>query len=711
MNTGKEQLIFGLDIGTRSVVGTVGYRTSAREFVAVAQSVRFHSTRAMLDGQIHDIGAVAATIGEVRRELESKTGEKLKGVCIAAAGRVLKTCEVRIDYDLEGEAVVDNSMIHSMELLGVEKASETLRRQEESNSRYFCVGYSVTRYYLGDVMLTSLEGHKGTRIGADILATFLPRDVTDGLYAATDRAGLEVVNLTLEPIAAINIAIPQKFRLLNLALVDVGAGTSDICITSGGSVTAYGMIPMAGDALTETLMQKFLVEFKTAEDMKVSSSGKKKKVTFKDIIGTKNSIETSIIRDALTPTLKELTSQIAAKIKELNGGKSPSAVFVVGGGGKAAGFTEMLAKACALPAERVALRGEEVLTEVRFLEENVKKDPMLVTPIGICLNYYEQNNNFIFVRVNGELVRLYDNGHITVMDAAVGIGTQSADLFPKKGDSITYTFNGKTRLVRGETGEGARISVNGIPAAITSPVVRGDEITIVPSTKGEPASVSVDSLTETGSICFTVNGKKIVCPRLLYVNGAIAQPGAFVCDGDKVEACDYYTAEQLFEYMDVTSAGSLMINNVPALPTDRIYENFTVDFEIAGDDGTLDNHYEMLQDVSDVGEGENNEAGNDTEVQKDAGEKAPQADADTSTATSSVPAASKPGPAGIVITVNGTAVKITGKDEYRLVDVLDHYPFDISRAGSAKAVIRINGKDSEFIDEIADGDHIDLLWQ
>ena len=55
-----EDLVFGLDIGTRSVVGTVGYRQGDR-FVVTAQEIRQHQTRAMLDGQIHDINRVAAT--------------------------------------------------------------------------------------------------------------------------------------------------------------------------------------------------------------------------------------------------------------------------------------------------------------------------------------------------------------------------------------------------------------------------------------------------------------------------------------------------------------------------------------------------------------------------------------------------------------------------------------------------------------------------
>ena len=70
--------VFGLDIGTRNVVGTVGYQTDDKEFVVTAQYVREHETRAMLDGQIHDIGSVAKTIKEVKDELEKQTGQPLE---------------------------------------------------------------------------------------------------------------------------------------------------------------------------------------------------------------------------------------------------------------------------------------------------------------------------------------------------------------------------------------------------------------------------------------------------------------------------------------------------------------------------------------------------------------------------------------------------------------------------------------------------------
>lgn len=87
-----------------------------------------------------------------------------------------------------------------------------------------------------------------------------------------------------------------------------------------------------------------------------------------------------------------MTKEIADKIIELNGGKPVSAVFVVGGGGKVPGFTDKLAGYLGIPEQRVALRGKEVMGDINFLMEGVEKDPLLVTPIGICINHYNQKN-------------------------------------------------------------------------------------------------------------------------------------------------------------------------------------------------------------------------------------------------------------------------------------------------------------------------------
>lgn len=210
MKSEKNALVFGLDIGTRSVVGTIGYKEDEK-FIVVAQEIREHQTRAMLDGQIHDINRVASTIADIKKSLEEAAGCSLEEVCIAAAGRVLRTIDTHVEVEFEKEKTVTNQDINNLISLGIEKAFEDFQSEnDEEEAHFYCVGYSIVRYYLNGMWMGQPEHHKAKSIGVDMIATFLPDDVVDGLYKAVELAGLKVANLTLEPIAAIRVAIDRK---------------------------------------------------------------------------------------------------------------------------------------------------------------------------------------------------------------------------------------------------------------------------------------------------------------------------------------------------------------------------------------------------------------------------------------------------------------------------------------------------------------------
>ena len=575
-------LVFGLDIGTRNVVGTVGYKDED-DFYVIAQYIKEHGTRSMLDGQIHDIGRVGRTINAVKKELEEQSHLSLSEVCIAAAGRVLKTVTTTVEYSFEEEVVVTGEDVHTLDLLGIEKAQQILNENNDTNFKFYCVGYSVVKYYLNGDVFSNLEGHKAEVVSADIIVTFLPEDVVDGLYSAVGLAGLKVASLTLEPIAAINVAIPETFRMLNIALVDVGAGTSDISVTRDGSIIAYGMIPCAGDEITELLVQHYLVDFKTAEHIKLSSTTEKE-IEYQDIMMIKHTITAEEVWDLIEPLVFRLTEDIAAKIKELNGGETVSATFVVGGGGKVHGFVEHLASELELPLERVALRGEEVLQEIHFEQQEIKKDPLLVTPIGICISYYDQKNNFVFVRFNGERIKLYDNNKLTIVDAALRAGFPNDQLFPRRGKEINFYVNGKKRIVRGEPGESAVVRVNGRITSINAVLEPNSDIVIEPSTVGEAAVCRLEELEEYGRvvITFEVNGRMITCPKFAEVNGSLEPPYYEIQENDWVEMRGFYTVAQIMEFMDVEIDlnSEILVNNKPADLDTQVYENFSVEWEV-----------------------------------------------------------------------------------------------------------------------------------
>lgn len=727
-----QELVFGLDIGTRSIVGTVGYRDDAG-FHVIAQYSKEHETRAMLDGQIHDINKVGESIKLVKVTLEKMTGKKLKTVCIAAAGRVLRTVTTNVVHNYSSEKEVTKEDIYALDTMGVEKAFEEFSASNDTDMQFYCVGYTAIRYYLNGYVIGNLEGHKAKTVSVDLIATFLPDDVVDGLYKAVSIAGLQVSNLTLEPIAAIQVAIPERYRLLNLALVDVGAGTSDISITKEGSITAYGMIPIAGDALTDAIVQHCLVDFETAEHIK-KTIGIQDSVEYMDILGFPQTITKEGVQELVKPTVENMTKQVADCIKELNGEKPVSAVFVVGGGGMIAGYTESLAKELEIPKERVAIRGQEVMQSIDFMMEDARKDSLMVTPIGICLSYYEQNNNFIFVQFGDQRVKLYDNGKLSVVDAAMAAGFSNEDLFPKRGKGIVYTVNGKSRMQRGLPGEAAMITVNGKEVDIHAKITNGDKVVVTPSTAGEPAKQLLENLPELNEkFRVIVNGNEVSLERTALVNGERQLSSYMIKDGDVIEVTNWYLVEQIAELADVVldHTVKIMVNDVAAKADTKVYNEFSVTFE----------KMEVTQEESIAGEEENDRSEDvaiETDIQESmqknsraaleadgavkgskvqdfgvrgsvAGEQATSVNSAQASAenTGEVAAAS----VDMVVIVNKKPVVLRGKKAYVFVDVFDYIDFDLHKLGGKSIVTEINGRPAQYMEALTEGDVIDIYWR
>ena len=719
----EQKVVYGLDIGTRSVVGTVGYMADGH-FNVIAQTVEKHETRAMLDGQIHDIGKVGATIRVVTDKLEQQTDIHLTDVCIAAAGRVLQTVRTTYEYEYpEGHEITDED-IYNLDSGAVEQAYAEFLKKNTSGLKFYLVGYSVMHYYLDDYQIANLEGHNAGKVSVELIATFLPDDCVDGLYKACERAGLSVANLTLEPIAAMMVAIPDRFRMLNLALVDVGAGTSDICVTDDGSITAYGMLPIAGDDITEIIAQHCLVDFNTADEIKIKASHQDK-VEYIDIMGLTKEITAKEIAETIKPKVEEMAQRATDEIKRLNGDKPVSAVFVVGGGGCVPGYVEAIAKDMDIPDERVALRGEEVMKDITFLNnDGIEKDSLLVTPLGICISYYEEANNFIFVSFNGTQTKIYDNGKLQVVDAAIQAEFPNEDLFPKRGEELRYTVNGKERTQRGEPGEAAVIQVNGKNADIHSKIHANDIIEVTPSTAGAPGTATIEGIPEfKKSFNVNVNGKNIEASKYATVNGE-AQSGLYdIKPGDDVKILDYNTAAQIAELMDIhiTEDTVIIVNNERGDATTPVYENFKVEFKDQED--MIMDYYKDFPDADEEAVRQENEesyvnTSNEMRLRTDEDGQLTFDDLPDDDGTYE----KSEDPTGaeylrnvlahdLHVIVNNESITLHGKANYIFVDIFDVIDFDLSQPNGRAIVTTLNGATPDYMQPINEGDKIEVYWR
>ncbi|OIJ18225.1 cell division protein [Anaerobacillus alkalidiazotrophicus] len=531
MTSHSDLPIFGLDIGTRSVVGLL-LKNNKPGYEILDVEIQEHEDRSMLDGQIHNVLSVTKVITSIKEKLEHKHGP-LRKVCVAAAGRSLKTKRAIVALDISKKPIFEHQDILHLELSAVQKAQYEIAKEYEGKSvNYFCVGYSVLSYQLDGEEIGSLVDQSGYIASVEVIATFLPKVVVESLLAALSRSGLELEALTLEPIAAINVLIPPTMRRLNVALVDIGAGTSDIAITDSGTVTAYGMVPIAGDEITEAISDHFLLDFPEAEIVKRQLTSQDE-VVLTDILGFETSFSKEDIIEPISKAIETLATEITTEILNLNK-KSPKAVMLVGGGSLTPNLARYIANSLQLPENRVAVRGIDAIKSL-IIPEDIKAGPELVTPIGIAIAAKESPVEYVSIKVNDQIIRLFDIKKLTVGDGLLAAGIELSKLYGKPGMAIMVKVNERLISIPGEHGQPPRLEKNHQSCSLDTPLKDGDTIIAQSGANGKDAKATISDVIETlPTKAISINGKMYNLQATIIKNGQQALLTEKIEDRDEI---------------------------------------------------------------------------------------------------------------------------------------------------------------------------------
>jgi cell division protein FtsA len=570
----KEE-IFALDIGTRKVMGIVARRgEDCLEILDV--EMMEHPARPMFDGQIHSIDEVAKTVKKIKEKLELRLGKKLDKAGVAVAGRNLITYKSNALRDFVQPEEVTAELIRTLELEAVDKISSD---SGKDLSEFYCVGYSPVYYQLDNNRISSPEGHRAKSVAIEVIVTFLPRIVLDSIFAVLRKARIEAINLTLEPIAAMNAIIPLEMRRLNIILVDIGAGTSDIAISRDGVVFAYGMVPEAGDEITEAISHQLLVDFSTAEKIK-RALDTSDQVEYEDIWSRKHRINTKDAKFLLADAVKKLGGSIAKTGLELNG-SAPSAIVLVGGGALTTSLIDELALSFNMARDKIGIRLPAMIS---VLKDSSKKliGPEAVTPIGIAMMTDKSEGlRFIEVEVNKEKVILLDfSQKKDILGALTFSGAINGKrLYPRPGLALTFKLNGELKIIKGTFGSQAKISLNGSPVSgLSEKINHGDKIEFEEAINGRDAKASVEDLVKLEPIGISFNNE----PRQYYseilVDGCAVLRSAEVLDRANIEIKPLLARDVLkFENVNLeTLSERQVLINIDGVPKILPQRNFTL---------------------------------------------------------------------------------------------------------------------------------------
>ncbi len=548
------ELIFSLDIGTRNVVGIVGNEVDGVFHILECVSIS-HSKRAMVDGQIEEIDEVARVVKKVKDELEKRLRVALTHVSIAAAGRALKTQHVIMELDVPTTDPITSEMQKSFEIEAVSQAQAEIDKQQNADDviSFYCVGHSVISYQLDGYPIKSVVGHKGKKVLIDVIAAFLPSIVVESLYAVTDKNQLSVASLTLEPIAAMNVIIPPEVRLINIALVDIGAGTSDIAVSRNGSVVAYAMATTAGDEITEEIIKHFLVDFEMAEQMKLSA--KSSEIAYRDILGIEHTVDSTEFFKAIYPAIDVLADTIVQNIINVNG-VSPAAIFLVGGGSLIPDLPKIIAQKLDVPETRVAVGGHSFIKNI-VIGNTQLNGPEYVTPIGIGVTATMQSGyDFSTIILNERKFRVFDTKSMNALDLLMIAGFKTRQIIGHTGKNLAFSLNGEQMQFKGTISTPCQLMINGIPSSIESPIKHGDRVSFIPALNGISAEAKISDIAgDVSPKYITLDGTPYEFGTCAVVNGRVVDSNYQIQSNDEVVITSISKLSELIKAISFDSQG------------------------------------------------------------------------------------------------------------------------------------------------------------
>lgn len=662
--------IFALDIGTRTVVGVLAKKTPQGCKVIDMETV-VHEKRSMADGQIEDIKAVSGDIKKVKRELEARSRIQLRDVCVAAAGRALRTMRASWEYKLPENKIITAEALKATELDAVRRTCESFSKKNDTTA-FYCVGHNVISLSLDGFKVHKPEGHRGERLVTEIIAAFLPAYVVESLCAAIHGANLEVANITLEPIAAMNAVVPQELRLINIALCDIGAGTSDVAVSRDGSVVAYGMATTAGDEITETIMKELLVDFNTAETLKTSAD---KEVSFKDILLRENKITREQIDKIVAPAARELARVIAEEIIAANS-VPPQAIFLVGGGSKLKNLAPLVAEELKVDSSRVITGRRELLRGI-IAPDEMPLDAEHSTPLGIAVSAGEGvSYDFTTITVNGKKLHALDTNRLTVFELLGFAKIKPEDMLAGSGKPLSFTLSGEKVALRGEHPKPSEITVNGESASMNTVVKKGDEVVITPAENGADAAAHLSDYFDLETIrAFTVLlfGNKQRAGKYILINGREVTADRRIWEGDNISVVQSETIGELLSTLGITE--KVLLNGKPPAPDDKLKSGDIITYESPAADVT-----ETIAEPVPV--------------------TVPPTAAQTAVPDTHV---------GPMITVNGIETEFPAREDGKppiFLDVAAAFSDDPTELLAHAGIITVNGKIARLDEEIHDGDVI-----
>lgn len=376
----ESEIIVGLDIGTTKIACIVGTKN---EFGKI-EILGYGKTESIgvKRGVVANIENTVQSIRKAVQMAEEKSGVSIKYVNVGIAGQHIKSHQhrgsfIRDDQDLEITMEEIDKLTQNMYKLSMAPGEEII---DVIPQDYVIDNESGIREPVG-MLGNTLEANFHIIIGQTAAAK--------NIYKCIKKAGLEMVNLILEPIASAEAVLSEEEKEAGVVLVDIGGGTTDIAIFQDNIIRHSAVIPFGGDIVTEDVKEGCTIIKKHAEELKVK---------FGSALASENRDDEVVAIPGLRGrppkeiTLKNLASIIQARMEEIieqvyfeikNSGfeKKLIAGIVLTGGGSQLKHIDQLCEFTTGMATRIGYPNEHLANDV--IDEMAS--PMYATGVGLVI--------------------------------------------------------------------------------------------------------------------------------------------------------------------------------------------------------------------------------------------------------------------------------------------------------------------------------------
>ncbi|BCN40590.1 cell division protein FtsA [Alicycliphilus denitrificans] len=254
-----KDVVVGLDIGTAKVMAVVAEVMPGGELKLAGLGVA--PSNGLKRGVVVNIDATVQSIQQALKEAELMADCKIQRVYTGITGSHIR------GLNSSGMVAVKDKEVTQADVARVVETAKAINIS--SDQRLLLV--EPQEFVIDGQDVKEPIGMSGIRLEAKIHIVTGAQSAAENIIKCVRRCGLEVEQLLLNPLASSQAVLTDDERELGVAVVDIGAGTTDVAIFTGGAIRHTAVIPIAGDLITSDIAMALRTPTKDAEDIKVES--------------------------------------------------------------------------------------------------------------------------------------------------------------------------------------------------------------------------------------------------------------------------------------------------------------------------------------------------------------------------------------------------------------------------------------------------------